>query len=209
MPRIDLYLAKLFSMKISLASIVLAFIFTTVGGSLELWAQDDIQSYINPTYKKKKYKKIMVLAPFDPPTYRKRTEKSLVEELKGRGIKAFPSTDILPDEVLKDTAEIIKRAKEAGVDGVVVINYLGQQTKITEQLDFNGAVYYYGLAFATFDLDTRNVKAGLVQLDFYIPEVKGSQYRTGVIINMTNNSDIILQEFSIKARKKLTGDKIL
>jgi ABC-type branched-subunit amino acid transport system substrate-binding protein len=182
---------------------------STVCGSVDLFAQDDIQSYINPTYKKKKYKKVMVIAPFDPPTYRKRTEKSLVEELKGRGIKAFPSTDILPDEILKDTAEIIKRAKEAGVDGVVVINYLGQSTKVTEQMDYNGSVYYYGLAFATFDLDTRNVKAGLIQLDFYIPDAKGSQYRTGVIVNMTNNSDIILQEFAIKARKKITGDKIL
>ncbi len=182
---------------------------STVCGPVDLFAQDDIQSYINPTYKKKKYKKVMVIAPFDPPTYRKRTEKSLVEELKGRGIKAFPSTDILPDETLKDTAEIIKRAKEAGVDGVVVINYLGQSTKVTEQMDYNGSVYYYGLAFATFDLDTRNVKAGLIQLDFFIPDAKGSQYRTGVIVNMTNNSDIILQEFAIKARKKITGDKIL
>jgi hypothetical protein len=183
-------------MRISFFAILLAFFFSTVGGPTELIAQDDIESYINPTYKKKKYKKVMVLAPFDPPTYRKRTEKSLVEELKGRGIKAFSSTDILPDEILKDTAEIIKRAKEAGVDGVVEINY-------------NGSVYYYGLAFATFDLETRNVKAGLIQLDFYIPDVKGSQYRTGVIVNMTNNSDIILQEFSLKARKKITGDKIL
>jgi hypothetical protein len=196
-------------MRISFFAILLAFFFSTVGGPTELIAQDDIESYINPTYKKKKYKKVMVLAPFDPPTYRKRTEKSLVEELKGRGIKAFSSTDILPDEILKDTAEIINRAKEAGVDGVVVINYLGQSTKVTEQINYNGSVYYYGLAFATFDLETRNVKAGLIQLDFYIPDVKGSQYRTGVIVNMTNNSDIILQEFSLKARKKITGDKIL
>lgn len=196
-------------MKNSFTAISLALIFSTIGGYAELYAQDDIESYINPTYKKKKYKKVMVLAPFDPPTYRKRTEKSLVEELKGRGIKAFSSTDILPDEILKDTAEIIKRSKEAGVDGVVVINNLGQSTRVTEQVDYNGSVYYYGLAFATFDLDTRTVKAGLIQLDFYIPDVKGTQYRTGVIVNMTNNSDIILQEFSMKARKKLTGDKIL
>lgn len=196
-------------MKIYLSAVLLAFMFTMFGGSHELFAQDDIKSYTNPTYKKKKYKKVMVIAPFDPPTYRKRTEKSLVEELKGRGIKAFSSTDILPDEILKDTAEIIRRAKEAGVDGVVVINYLGQSSKVTEQVDYNGSVYYYGLAFATFDLDTRSVKAGLIQLDFFIPDAKGSQYRTGVIVNMTNNSDVILQEFAIKARKKLTGDKIL
>ncbi|HLO80599.1 MAG TPA: hypothetical protein VK166_06555 [Chitinophagaceae bacterium] len=196
-------------MKIRLTAILVIMVLTTFGGISSANAQDPVESWTNPTYKKKKYKKVMVIAPFSPPTYRKRFEKYLVDGLKDRGIKAFSSTDIITNEELIDTALLLKKILDSKADGVVVLNYLAGASKTTEQLDFTGPVYIYGWAFANFDLETRTVKAGLVQLDFYTPPTRGTQYRSGVILNMTNNSDTILEEFKIKATKKLTGDKIL
>lgn len=184
-------------------------IFIAAIGISSAHAQDPVESWINPTYKKKKYKKVMVIAPFTPPTYRKRFEQALVDGLKERRIKAFPSTDLISNEQLTDTTAFLKIVQDNQVDGIVVLNYLGGASKITEQAVFAGPIYIYGMAFANFDLETRKTSAGLMQFDFYQVPTRGSQYRSGVIINTTNNSDTILEEFKIKATKKLTGDKIL
>lgn len=151
----------------------------------------------------------MVIAPFVPPTYRKRFEKSLVDGLKDRRIKAFSSTDLITNEDLLDTTLLLQKIIDSKSDGVVVLNYLAGASKTTEQVHFAGPIYIYGMAFANFDLETRSTTAGLIQIDFYTPPTRGTKYRSGVIINLTNNSDTILEEFKIKATKKLTGDKIL
>lgn len=196
-------------MKITLAAIFSIVILTSFGGVMEANAQDPIESWTDSTYKKKKYKKVMVIAPFSPPTYRKRFEIALVDGLKERRIKAFSSTDIITNEDLLDTTLLLQKIVDSKADGVVVLNYLAGASKTTEQVHFAGPIYIYGMAFANFDLDTRKVSAGLIQIDFYTPPLRGTKYRSGVIINLTNNSDTILEEFKIKATKKLTGDKIL
>jgi hypothetical protein len=187
--------------------IILLLALLTMAGT-ETLAQDPVESYIKPGYKKKKYKKVMVIAPFDPPTYRKRFENALTEGLKERRIKAFPSIEMITNDQLKDTANVIAMIKASDVDGIVVLRYLGANSKVTEQLDFTGPVYIYGFAFANFDLETRETTAGLIQIDFFLP-AEGIQYRSGVIVNMTNNSQTITDEFRIKATRKLTGDQIL
>jgi hypothetical protein len=196
-------------MKITLFSILSIIILTTFGSANEANAQDPIESWTDSTYKKNKYKKIMVIAPFTPPTYRKRFELALVDGLKDRRIKAFSSTEIITNEDLLDTTLLLQKIIDSKADGVVVLNYLAGASKTTEQIHFAGPIYIYGMAFANFDLDTRKTTAGLIQIDFYTPPTRGTKYRSGVIINLTNNSDTILEEFKIKATKKLTGDKIL
>jgi hypothetical protein len=196
-------------MKMTVPVVLTMFYFMSFGGVNDARAQDPVESWTNPTYKKKKYKKVMVIAPFSPPTYRKRFELALVEGLKERRIKAFSSTELISNEELLDTTAFIQKVLDNKVDGIVVLNFLVGASKITEQADFVGPIYIYGMAFANFDLETRKTSAGLMQIDFYQVPTRGSQYRSGVIINTTNNSDTILEEFKIKATRKLTGDKIL
>jgi hypothetical protein len=196
-------------MKMTVAVVLTMFYCLTFGGVKEASAQDPIESWTDSTYKKKKYKKVMVIAPFSPPTYRKRFEQALVDGLKERRIKAFPSTDLISDEELLDTTAFIKKVLDNNVDGIVVLNYLAGASKTTERLGFAGPIYVYGMAFINFDLDTRKTSAGLMQIDFYQVPIRGTKYRSGVIINTTNNSEVILEEFKIKATRKLTGDKIL
>lgn len=173
-----------------------------------LTAQDN-NTYKNPAYKKSKYKKVMVMALFDPPTYRKRVETELVRQLKDRGIKAFPSSDIFTNEMLKDSVNMRRIAEENGVDGAVVVRYLGYGTAVQDAVHYNGSIYSIVGEFATFDLETRATKTGLMQVDFYIPKVIGTQYRTGIPIQLSNGADLAVREFSYNTRKKLIGDKIL
>lgn len=196
-------------MKMRLAAVLTICCLLTFGGVSDASAQDPVESWINPTYKKKKYKKVMVIAPFTPPTYRKRFEEALVSGLKDRRIKAFPSIELIPNENITDTTLFLQKVKEYGVDGIVVLNYLAGASKITTQAHFAGPIFIFGIAFANFDLETRKTSAGLMQIDFYQVPNWDPQYRSGVIINTTNNSTTILEEFKIKATRKLTGDKIL
>jgi hypothetical protein len=196
-------------MKIILAAILGIIILTSFGGVIEANAQDPVESWTDSTYKKKKYKKVMVIAPFSPPTFRKRFEIAMVDGLKERRIKAFSSTDIITNEDLLDTVKLLQKIIESKADGIVVLNYLARSSKTTTQAHLVGPIFIFGMAFANFDLETRKTTAGLIQIDFYTPPTRGSKYRSGVIINLTNNSDTILEEFKIKATRKLTGDKIL
>jgi hypothetical protein len=186
--------------------VVLIVFFTLFSGNLI--AQDD-NTYKNPAYKKTKYKKVMVMALFDPPTYRKRVETELVRQLRDRGIKAIPSSEIFTNEMLKDSANMRRTAEENGVDGAVIVRYLGYATAVQDAVHYNGSIYSIVGEFATFDLETRATKTGLMQVDFYIPNVIGTQYRTGIPIQLSNGADLAVREFSYNTRKKLTGDKIL
>jgi hypothetical protein len=133
----------------------------------------------------------------------------MVDGLKERRIKAFSSTDLITNEDLLDTTLLLQKIIESKADGIVVLNYLARASQTTTQAHLVGPIFIFGMAFANFDLETRKTTAGLIQIDFYTPPTRGSKYRSGVIINLTNNSDTILEEFKIKATRKLTGDKIL
>ena len=88
--------------------------------------KNDTGAYIAPGYKKKKYQKIMVIAMLKQPEYRKRVEKSLVDQLKARNYKVVASTEIFTEEMLKDTLAIRKTAEDAGIDAAIVLTSLDQ-----------------------------------------------------------------------------------
>lgn len=174
---------------------------TSTGGS---------QSYIAPGYEKKKYNKIMVMALLPDNTYRKRAENSLVSELKARGFKVVPSTEIFTNEMLKDTAAMRSTAEAAGVDAAITMRFLGAVSNIADQGYYNGNVYsFMGTPYAVYDIETSNVKTGFVQLDFFVANTLGTQYRTGLPFKMSNSIETAFTEFSIQARRRLINDKIL
>lgn len=167
-------------------------------------------SYIAPGYQKKKYKKIMVMALLPENTYRKRLELSLVKELESRGFKVVPSINIYTNEMLKDSVKMRATAEAAGVDAAIVLHYLGNATTISQEGHYNSNIYsFYGYPFSVVDVETSSIKTGLIQLDFYVGDTMGTQYRTGVVLKESNQSDVALLEFAINARRNLVGDKIL
>lgn len=168
------------------------------------------KSYIAPGYAKKKYSKIMVMALLPDNSYRKRAENSLVSELKARGYKVIPSTEIFTNEMLKDTLAMRSRAEAAGVDAAVTMRFLGAVSNISDQSHYNGNMYsFFGTPYAVFDMETSNVKTGFVQLDFFVAGRDGTQYRTGLPFKMSNAIESAFTEFSIQARRRLINDGIL
>lgn len=167
-------------------------------------------SYVAPGYAKKKYNKIMVMAMLPDNSYRKRAENSLVSELKARGYKVIPSTEIFTNEMLKDTAALRSTAEAAGVDAAITLQFLGAVSNISEQGKFNGSMYsFFGTPYAVVDMESFNVRTGMVQIDLFTAEKLGTQYRTGLPFKISNGPDAAFQEFSIQARRRLINDRIL
>jgi hypothetical protein len=153
-------------------------ILTTFGSANVACAQDPIESWTDSTYKKKKYKKIMVIAPFTPPTYRKRFEIALVDGLKDRRIKAFSSTEIITNEDLLDTVLLLQKIKDSKADGIVVLIFWSSKPQNRFILQ---AYLYLWNGLYKLRSETRKVSAGLIQLILY-SSIKGPKYRSGVII---------------------------
>jgi uncharacterized protein YegP (UPF0339 family) len=198
-------------MKNFLLGIISIFLLYSCGGTKATTAEkNDTGAYIAPDYKKKKYQKIMVIAMLRQPEYRKRVEKSLVDQLKARNFKVVASTEIFTEEMLKDTLAIRKTAEDAGVDAAIVLTSLGTSSKIVEHAEFDGSFYgWYGFAFAIIDVTSENARVNYMQMDFVVKDKKGTQYRVAVPINTSNNSDVILQQFGLEARNRLLDDNIL
>jgi uncharacterized protein YegP (UPF0339 family) len=172
--------------------------------------KNDTGAYIAPDYKKKKYQKIMVIAMLKQPEYRKRVEKSLVNQLKARNYKVVASTEIYTEEMLKDTLAIRKTAEDAGIDAAIVLTSLGTSSRVIEHAEFDGSFYgWYGFTFAIIGVGTDVASVNYMQMDFVVKEKKGAQYRVAVPINTSNNSDVILQQFGLEARNRLLNDNIL
>jgi hypothetical protein len=167
-------------------------------------------SYVAPGYTKKKYNKIMVMALLPDNSYRKRAENSLVSELKARGFKVVPSTEIFTNEMLKDTAALRSTAEAAGVDAAITLQFLGAVSNISDQGKFNGSMYsFFGTPYAVVDMETFNVRTGMVQIDLFTADKLGTQYRTGLPFKISNGPDAAFQEFSIQARRRLINDRVL
>ncbi len=172
--------------------------------------KNDTGAYIAPDYKKKKYQKIMVIAMLKQPEYRKRVEKSLVDQLKARNYKVVASTEIFTEEMLKDTMAIRKTAEDAGIDAAIVLTSLGTSSRVIEHAEYDGSFYgWYGFTFAIIGVGTDVASVNYMQMDFVVKEKKGTQYRVAVPINTSNNSDVILQQFGLEARNRLLDDNIL
>ncbi len=168
------------------------------------------KSYVAPGYVKKKYNKIMVMALLPDNTYRKRAENSLVQELKARGFKVIPSTEIFTNEMLKDTAALRSTAEANGVDAAITLRFLGAVSNVADEAHYNGSMYsFFGVPYAVIDMDTYNVKTGMVQMDLFTADKIGTQYRTGLPFKMSNGIETAFTEFGLQARRRLIDDRIL
>ena len=168
------------------------------------------QSYVAPGYVKKKYNKIMVVAILQDNAYRKRAENALVNELKSRGFKVIPSIDIFPNEMLKDTVAMKSAAEAAGIDAAITVRFVGAVTNVADESHAVGSTWgFYGFTYGVFTTESTTATTGLVQLDFFVKDKIGTQYRTGLPFKKSNAVDDALTEFSIQARRRLVTDKIL
>jgi len=168
------------------------------------------QSYVAPGYVKKKYNKIIVVAILQDNAYRKRAETSLVNELKSRGFKVIPSIDVFTNEMLKDTAAMKSAAEAAGIDAAITVRFVASVTNVADESHVVGSTWgFYGYTYGFYTTESTTATTGLVQLDFFVADKIGTQYRTGLPFKKSNDIDDALTEFSMQARRRLVNDNIL
>jgi hypothetical protein len=168
------------------------------------------RNYVAPDYVKRDYKNILVLVRVDPDIFRKRIEKSLIKEFKGRRYNVSGSLEFVTPELMKDTIALRNKVLELGFDAAIVVTYLGELSSISENYVYNGNVYsfFYG-AFPVYDTDTRSNKTRYFQADFYRLDGKGTQWRAGFSADLSGDPDFALDNMSEKIRKAMENDKIL
>ena len=167
-------------------------------------------SFIAPDYVKKEYKKILVICRIDPDTYRKRVEKGVVEELKGRRFQVGAAYEFVTQDMVRDTAKLRSTLEGMGYDAAILLTYLGQTTSVSDEYTYNGSMYnILGGAYPTMDLTTQSQKTAYFQADFFTAGTRGTRWRSNVRALLGRDLDIATQQMSMELRKKLQADGIL
>ena len=125
-------------------------------------------SHRAPGYVKKEYQQLIVYAKVEQDVYRQKLENAMVEYLGKQGYKSLPAYKNIDVSYKYDSVKFLNRINELKVDGVIAMDYLGQQTAVTDEYRYNGGMYNYFLSgSAPFDLQTTAKQVGYVRLDFY------------------------------------------
>ena len=168
------------------------------------------ENFIAPDYVKKDYKKILVICRIDPDTYRKRVEKGVVEELKGRRFQVGAAYEFVTQDMVRDTAKLRSTLEGMGYDAAILLTYLGQMTSVSDEYTYNGNMYnVFGGAYPTMDLTTQSQKTAYFQADFFTAGTRGTRWRSNVRALLGRDLDIATQQMSMELRKKLQADGIL
>lgn len=167
-------------------------------------------SFIAPDYVKKDYRKILVICRIDPDTYRKRVEKGVVEELKGRRFQVGAAYEFVTQDMVRDTARLRSTLEGMGYDAAILLTYLGQRTTVSDEYTYNGSMYnILGGAYPTMDLNTQAQKTAYFQADFFTAGTRGTRWRSNVRALLGRDLDIATQQMAMELRKKLQSDGIL
>jgi len=167
-------------------------------------------NFIAPDYVKKDYKKILVICRIDPDTYRKRVEKGVVEELKGRRFEVGAAYEFVTSDMLRDTLQMRSKLEGMGYDAAILLTYLGQMTTVSDEYTYNGSMYnIIGGAYPVMDLETQAQKTAYFQADFFTAGTRGTRWRSNVRAKLGRDLDIATQQMAMELRKKLQSDGIL
>jgi|688.fasta_scaffold231573_2 hypothetical protein len=167
-------------------------------------------NFIAPDYVRKDYKKILVICRIDPDTYRKRVEKGVVDELKGRRFQVGAAYEFVTQDMVRDTARLRSTLEGMGYDAAILLTYLGQMTSVSDEYTYNGNMYnILGGAYPTMNLTTQAQKTAYFQADFFTAGTRGTRWRSSVRAMLGRDLDIATQQMAMELRKKLQADGIL
>jgi hypothetical protein len=167
-------------------------------------------TYRSPGYVKKNYQQLVVYAKVDQDAYRQKLENAMVEVLGKHGFKAIPAYKNFAVTYKYDSVTFMNKINELKVDGIIAMDYLGQQTAVTDSYRYNGGMYnYFSGGSYPFDLETTAKQSGFVRIDFYNLDARVSQYNTIVPIKLFNGLDPAIKVFTEDSYTRLKGDRIL
>ena len=168
------------------------------------------KSQTAPGYVKKAYQKIIVFAKLEEDVYRKKLEEAMVKELEKKGFTAIVAYSNLDVSYAYDSVAFMKRVTELNADGFVALRYLGQLSSVQDRYTYTGGYYnLYGGGAVPWDLDTKSVKTGYVQVDFFNLDSRSTRWNTVVPAVVSDGIDIAVNKVSIEAVFRLKADGIL
>jgi hypothetical protein len=164
----------------------------------------------SPTYVRKNYQQIVVYAKVEQTGYRQKIENAMVDLLSKKGYHAIPAYKNFEETYKMDSVKFMEKVHELKVDGVIALDYLGQQTSVADSYRYNGGMYnYFVTGSAPFDLETTSKQVGYMRLDFYNLDSRGSQYNTIVPVKLFNGFDGAVKQLSEDTYAVLKGDRII
>lgn len=168
------------------------------------------KNFIAPGYTKKEYKKILVLAHVDPDIFRKRIERNVIEEFRGRKYNVEGSLEFFKPEMLADSQALRQIIIDRGYDAVIALTYLGNMTSVRDDYYANGNIYnVFSGAYPVFDLDTKSSQNYYFQADFFTLGGKGTQWRAPVMAKGGQDPDRALSDMANVLRRMMQDDGIL
>jgi len=114
-----------------------------------------LNSIRNPKFITKKYKKILIVAPFSDLSLRQTTEGAFNAQLGLAGVTAIPSVQVFPPLKPYSKEEIESVLRENNIDAVLVValqNYWNSQSYIPKSSSTRGSATLYGnsLSYQTY-----------------------------------------------------------
>lgn len=166
------------------------------------------KSYKDPNYQRKDYKQLLVFARIEQDSVRHKVEESISGFLAGKGFNTIPAYKHLDVSYKYDSVKFMSKINELKVDGIVVVDYLGQTTVVTDEYRYTGGPYtMFSSNYIPYDLDTRSEKVGYARVDFYNLDSRASQWNTVVQVKPSNGLEAVIRDFSNEffSRARLDG----
>jgi hypothetical protein len=164
----------------------------------------------SPTYVRKNYQQIVVYAKVEQTAYRQKIENAMVDFLSKKGYHAIPAYKNFEEGYKYDSVKFMEKVYELKVDGIIALDYLGQQTTVADSYRYNGGMYNYFMSgSAPFDLETTSKQVGYMRLDFYNLDSRASQYNTIVPVKLFNGLDGAIKQLTEDTYTVLKGDRII
>jgi hypothetical protein len=196
------------SVVLALATLVLVVVHIACGGSKLPSRQD---TWISPAYAKKKYENILVVARLQEKKARAYVEKETVSYMKERRIKGTAAIDHVADfSAMPDSATLHKQLRDLGVDGAIVINFLGKMKGVVTTSAYDGGFYsVFTPDMIPYDIETYGVSLAYVKVDFLNWDSPRSQFGTTVEIKLSNGRELAINELLVNTFRRLFDYKVL
>ncbi len=162
-----------------------------------------VSDWKDDTYKGN-VKNVLIMVVAEKPSARRIFEREYVNQLKGYGITAIPSYDIIPADKTMDKETILSKIKGMGIDSVLITSLVSKETVTTMEPGWYGR-YSYG-----YD---RRYTDDILNLETTLHDVKSEKMIWSVlsetIIMEGENSLVKIKPFVETILKNLSKDKMI
>ncbi len=175
------------------------------------------ESYVRPGYAKKKYKQILVLGTMKDVVGRKKTESALTDLLNRSGYHGLASNAYFDLEGISHIDTLKARMAPLDFDAVIVLQYLGQSSTITDKVTVSpttplvtGSFFdFYTSPAYDFSYESQSQRAGYVNASFYTRENYQKEWNSIVQVNFSNGLEMASELLAGATLSRLVRDKIL